>query len=142
MIYYTYPGTPKFREYNNVDFGLKLAYDFGVAAPYVGFRYSPDYFGASGHAELYTAGVVVPVPFAMVKEYGVKLMGEIDKQNISKNARFGTPDYTYWMAGITANVFTLDFTLAYYDTNIARAQCSGGLTVCDSRVVFSVGKAF
>ena len=142
VVYYTYPGTPKFREYNNVDVGLKLAYDFEVAAPYVGFRYSPEYFGKSGHAELYTVGVTVPLAYGMLKDYGVKLMAEADRQVIERNAAFGTPDYNYYMVGIGASAFTLDFALAYYDTNISRAQCSGGLTVCDSRVVFTVGKAF
>ena len=69
VIYYTYPGTPKFREYNNVDVGLKLAYDFGVAVPYVGIRYSPDYFAASGHAEYYSVGATVPLAYGMLKDY-------------------------------------------------------------------------
>lgn len=141
-IYYAYPGTPNFRNYENVDFGLKLSYDLGFAVPYVGARYSPNYFGNSGHAEYYSVGATVPLAYGMLKDYGVKLLGDLSKQNIERNARFGTPDYTTWMVAVGASAFTLDFTLAYYDTDIKRAQCSGGTKLCENRVVFSVSKAF
>lgn len=142
FIYYSYPGAQSSLNYDNVDVGAKLSYDLDFAAPYVGVRYSPDFYGGTDKAWYYSAGVGVPLAYGMLEPYKVKAMAEISRQTIENNTLYGAPDYTTWMLGVTASAFTLDFTLAYYDTNISTAQCFAGQSVCDSRIVFSVGKAF
>lgn len=142
FIYYSYPGSQRTLNYDNVDVGVKLSYDFDIAAPYVGVRYSPDYYGGTDKAWYYSAGIGVPLAYGVLEPYKVKAMAEVSRQTIENNTLWGTPDYSTWMLGVTASAFTLDFTLAYYDTSISKAQCFGGLSLCDSRVVFTVGKAF
>jgi uncharacterized protein (TIGR02001 family) len=150
VVYYTYPGGVD--EVYYVEPGIKLSYDLGFAVPYVGFRYSPDFQGAAriannlnsfahtGHAEYYTAGVTVPLPF--LKDYAPTLVGEVNRQNIENNTLWGTPDYTTWNVGLSATAYTLTFGLQYVGTNLSRAECFGGTNVCDDRVIFSVSKAF
>ena len=73
---YAYPGSNGNANLDFWEFGGKLTYDFGMVAPYVGFRWSPDFQLQSGDAEYYTAGVTVPLPFladykpTIVAEYG------------------------------------------------------------------------
>jgi uncharacterized protein (TIGR02001 family) len=150
VIYYSYPGGVE--DLNYVEPGIKLSYDLGFAVPYVGARYSPDFQGAAriannlnsfartGHAEYYTAGVTVPLPF--LADYSPVLAGEIGHQSISNNALWGTPDYTTWTVGLSATAYTLAFGLQYVGSNLSLAECFGGTNVCDDRVVFSVSKSF
>jgi uncharacterized protein (TIGR02001 family) len=146
VLYYYYPGSNSGANLDFVEVGGKLSYDFGFVVPYVGFRYSPDFqgnaAGNTGHAEFYTAGATVPLSYGMLTDYSVVLMGEVSRQKIQDNARWGTPDYTTWTVGISATAFTLNWALQYIDTDMNKAECFGGSNVCEGRAVFSVSKTF
>lgn len=139
VIYYWYPGTRGSQDFNFIEPGLSLTYDFEVLAVTGGVRWSPDFFAGSGDG-LYLYGEVA-VPLAFIPLEKAKIVGHIGKQWIENNARFGSPDYTEWFVAFGFSAFTLDFSVGYYDTSLSRAQCAGTHN-CEGRVIGSVSRAF
>ena len=64
-------------------------------------------------------------------------------QWVQRNPRYGVPDYANWSVTLAREIyygFTL--TVGYYDTDIRKSQCGGGLKVCDARAVVSISRTF
>ncbi len=123
-IYYYYPGANDNLNYDFWEVYLNGAYDFDVASVNVGVNYSPEFFGDTGDAVYYYAGVDVPLP----EEFS--LSAHIGRQEIDDSQ-----DYTDWSLGVSKNWLEFDWGVAYTDTNI-----DGNLS--DGRFVLSVGKTF
>ena len=139
-IYYAYPGTESFRNYNYWEVAGSLGHDFGIAAVTVGLNYSPQYFGASG-ASIYPYGdVTVPIP--VLKDFAPYVSGHIGHESIDKNSTFGTPDYTEWAFGVGATVMGLNIAAKYQDTNLSKSDCFGGTDWCGATAVVTVSKTF
>lgn len=133
-IYYAYPGANSALNYDFWEASFALGYDFGHFATSATLNYSPDYFGASGHAEYYALAVDVPLPNEFV------LNTHIGHQNIENNRAFGVKDYTDWSVGVGYNLYGFDLSLAYIDTDLDEPhECSDG---CTERVIFSVSRNF
>jgi len=142
FIRYTYPGATASLRYDYNEWAGALNYDFGVVIPTVGINYSTNFFGNSGEATYYYAGVKVPVPFV---PYDTRVLANIGKQNIEKNATFGTPDYKDWNVGVFATFFGFDVGVQYVDTDLSNVQCYGGGTakdLCKARGIVSVGYTY
>ncbi len=136
LIYYTYPSARSALNYDYVEIGGKLGYDFGKAVLTVGLNYSPDFFAASGDAVYLQANLDVPLPWGLVAT------GHVGRQWIDNNARFGAPDYSDWSLGVAKEVLGLTLGLAYADTSLSKGQCFGGTTLCSGRVLANVTKKF
>lgn len=134
VIYYSYPGAGSGRNYNFTEVYGKLSYDFGPAAANVGVNYSNDFFASSGNAAYYYGEVEVPVGKRL------KVGAHIGRQNIDDNNAYGTPDYTDYRIGLSADYAGFGFGLHYTDTSLNKSDCFGGSDLCDGRLVFSVSK--
>ncbi len=132
-IYYAYPGADSSLDYDFVEFALALGYDFDVAAASVSVNYSPEYFGNSGHAEYYAAGVDVPLPADL------SLSAHIGWQEIEHNTVFGVPDYMDWSVGLGYSFKGFDLSLSYIDTDLSKSECADG---CDSKIIFGISRSF
>ena len=144
FIHYAYP---KASPASNFDYDFteivgKLGYDFEVLAVTAGVNYSGDYFSETGKGVYYSADITVPLPFLPLE---MKLLGHVGRQTIENNARFGAPDYTDWLLGLSATYKGFTLTLAYTDTDIGKAECfpGTGLTdTCEARAVAALSKTF
>ena len=119
---------------------LAVGYDFGYVLPSAAIYYSPEYFGNSGTAVYYTAGVAVPIP---VTEFSPTIKANIGKQTIDKPANFGiTKDnYIDYNIGLFASYWGFTAGVQYVDTNLSKPEC-GGLSTCESAVVLSLNYAY
>lgn len=120
------------------------SYDFGFAVPTAGVYYSPNYFGDSGKATYYTAGVSVPIP---VTEFEPKIVANVGHQNIDKNANFGTKDYTDWNVGLFATFFGVTAGVQYVDNNLkdgdaANTTCRSDGKPCSAAAVVSLSYSY
>jgi uncharacterized protein (TIGR02001 family) len=144
FIYYAYPGASPAAtyDYDFTEIVAKLGYDFDVLAVTAGVNYSGDYFSETGKGVYWSADVTVPLPFL---PYEMKALGHIGHQEIENNARFGAPDYTDWLLGLSATIKGFTFTAAYTDTNISKSECFAGTgltNTCEARGVLTVSKTF
>lgn len=139
VIYYWYPGTRSNQDFNFIEPGLALTYDFGIAALTGALRWSPSFFGSSGDGVYAYAELAVPLGFIPLE--GAKITAHFGRQWIGNNASFGTPDYNEWSLAFTFKAFTLDFTAMYVDTNLSHNQCFGTKS-CEGRGIVSVSRAF
>lgn len=139
-ILYTYPGYTQPSggyDLNYFEVALRASREFGPVKLMGGLFASPDYQLQSGRSLYVEGGMDIQLPFEFL------IQGRVGAITMQRNQRFGTPDYLWWSAGI-ARPLPLGFnaTLAYYHTNIARADCVGGQKICDGRVMFSLSRAF
>lgn len=134
FIYYSYPGAAGSLDYDFWEVQGALGYDFGIAALTGSLNYSPENFGKSGDAYYYKLAVDVPVP--AVK--GLSFAAYVAKQDIQKNAVFGTEDYLEWNIGVTYNVAGLfDASINYSDTDV-----SPGADGKEEAVLFTISRSF
>lgn len=143
-IYYAYPSAHPSSDfgYDYQEIVAKLGYDFDFMAITGGVNYAWDYFSETGQGVYLSADVTVPLPFL---PYDMKALGHIGHQSIENNARFGAPDYTDWLLGLSATIKGFTVTAAYTDTNISKGECfpGTGLTnTCKARGVLTVSKTF
>ena len=124
-IYYAYPGSDSDLDYDFIEGYIKLGYDFDVAAVHAGVYYSPEFFGDTGNAFYYTAGVKAPV----MDLFNVSV--SVGRQEIDD-----ADDYTDWSLGIDRNWLGFDWSAAYIDTDIDNNDNA------DARAVLKVGKTF
>ena len=143
-IYYSYPGSRGSFNYNYWEFVPALSYtpldwvSLGLSMPY-----SPDYFAGSGNSYYPNGSVVVTIPGIPKNWFTLKANGGVGYQFIDDNDRYGTPSYLTWTIGLTANIKGVDVGVAYYDTNISKNDCFGGLqNWCETRFVGTVSYAF
>lgn len=101
----------------------------------LGLAWSPDFFlesdqGTYGYLDY---EMTLPNEMGLAFHYG--------HQSIDDNVQFGTPDYSDYSIGLSKSVADLDFSLTWYDTDLSSSECFGGSDLCDSRVVFAIGKS-
>jgi uncharacterized protein (TIGR02001 family) len=143
FIYYDYPGgnlgggvDPEFWEVYG-----GLSGDLGPVSLSGTISYSNDYFGETGTAFYYDLGASYGLP------YDISLNGHfgyqtIDDGSIKDDGFFSSDEDSYkdWSIGVSKSMWDLDFDLSYIDTNLGSSDCFGD-NVCDSTVVFTVGKS-
>jgi len=134
-IYYYYPGAASGLNYNYFELTPSIGYDFGPVNAKLSYFYSPDYFAASGDGHYISGDVGVPIWKSL------SLTGHVGHQSIEKNAAFGTPDYTDFGFGVEATILGFNTSLKWLDTDMSRADCFGGTSLCNSAVVFSVSRS-
>jgi uncharacterized protein (TIGR02001 family) len=144
FIYYAYPAAHPSSEfdYDYTEVVAKVGYDFAFAAVTGGVNYAWDYFSETGEGVYWNADLTVPLPFLPLD---MKALGHIGRQTIDNNARFGTPDYTDWLLGLSATYKGFTLTAAYTDTSISKGECfpGTGLTnTCEARGVLTLSKSF
>ncbi|WP_341705835.1 TorF family putative porin [Ferrovibrio sp.] len=144
MIHYHYLDQPDASHLSFNEFKAVASYDFGFAAPSLGYYYSPDYFGASGNASYVTAGVSVPLP---VTDFSPEIRANVGHQAIEKNATWGTKDYMDWNIGIFATFFDFTVGLQYVDNNLKKADaantgCRSTGDPCSAAAVLSVAYSY
>jgi uncharacterized protein (TIGR02001 family) len=133
LIYYAYPGAADSLNYDFWEIALSMGYDFESFSASASVNYSPEYFGDSGDAVYYAAGVDVPLPAQF------SLSGHVGHQTIDDNNSFG-PDYTDWSLGLGYSFVDFDFSLQYVDTDLKEGvECAGG---CDARAIFGISRTF
>ena len=147
VIYYRYPGAKSALNYDFVDFGPTLGYDFGFAEASVQYLWSPDYFAGSDDSHYVKGAVSIPMPEGILPDWmSLSIDGGIGHQAIQEESTFGTRNYTLWDIGATVSAFGLDADLRYFDTDLSRDGCFGGGSsfgdLCDARIVWTVSKSF
>ena len=133
VIYYAYPGSyNQTAEDDMVEIYGKLGLDFGVISFDTGVYYSPDFTATAGEQEgwYYYGGATLPLEDHI--GLPVSLDGRIGLQDV-ENAG----DYTEWEIGLNVTAFTLDWRVAYTDTDIEPEA-----DISDSSFYISVGKSF
>jgi len=101
----------------------------------LGAAYSPEFFAETEHATY----IYLDYELALPDDYSLAF--HIGDQSIDDNTGFGTPDYNDYSIALSKSVVGLDFSLIWYDTDLSSSECSGGDGICDSRVVFAIGKS-
>ena len=135
--YYSYPGTSQRDNFNYWEIPLIFTYDpLEWLEVQVSNWPTPEYQFDGGTGN-YTNGLItvtVPNPYV-----GLKAFGGVGYQYVERNLGSGMD----WTLGTTASIKSIDFTLAYTDTNYQhRALSCGGKNLCDAKVVFTVGARF
>lgn len=124
-IYYAYPGAANDLDFDFWEAYVSAGYDFETFAVSASLNYSPEFFGDTGDAVYYAAGVDVPLPH----DFG--LSAHIGHQDIDDSE-----DYTDWSVGVSKTWLEFDWGVTYTDTDLENAD------IDEARVVFSVGKTF
>lgn len=139
-IYYAYPGfrsAPGQFDLDYTEVMLKATREIDSHKLLATLAWSPDFFGRSGTGIYVEGGADIALPMEFT------LAGRIGHQWIQRNVRFGAPDYLNWSIAISRPLVA-GFTLAvgYYDTNVSRAQCGGGQTICAPRAMVTLSRPF
>ena len=142
FIGYLYPGSTGAQALNYFEVMPSLSYDFGFMELSGGVAISPNYTVGSGFAAWGFGDVTVPIPVAILEPYKVAAFGHVGYQSIERNAKFGTPDYLEWEAGIKWEFYGFKMFVKYGDTNLSRADCFGGQKWCRATAVFGISKTF
>lgn len=136
-IYYAYPGASKSGgqslNYDYWEIPVTVSYAVDIVSVTGSYYYSPDFFGATGHAH-YVNGKVEVAP--EVPYVDLAFFAGLGYQNIED-----AKDYTDWTAGASVTFKGVDFVVAYTDTNLTQSDL-GGNKLADGRVVFTVGASF
>jgi len=143
-IRYNYLSAPASLSYDFNEFGLVAGYDFGVAQVSAAVRYSPNFFANSGNAWYKWGQVTVPLPFIKINEnVAFKLFGTIGNQYVERFTNYGIPSDNYWdwQVGLAVNVYGVDLSIAYVDTNIDVEGCLNTYN-CAARAIFTISKSF
>jgi uncharacterized protein (TIGR02001 family) len=111
---------------------LKTTWDvLGLFSVVANVFVSPQFQASAGTGVYMETGVDYTLPW-----FDIALSGRFARQNIENNARFGAADYNTWSLGISKEFFgRLVIGAAYYDTDLGKGDCFGGLSVCEARGV-------
>lgn len=127
--YYAYPNQPKGANYDYLEVYGKIGASYSLVSVETGVYYSPEFFGDTGDAYYYYVSPTVTMPDGVLP-LPVSVDGRVGIQDIEIGG-----DYTEWELGLNVTALTLDWRVAYTDTD---QESDLG----DERVVFSVGKTF
>lgn len=139
VVYYAYPDAdylPGVSEYDYFEVIASLGHDFGGASVTAEIAWSPDYFFQSSDGVATTGTLAVPLCDKLwFFDGGLSASGHAGYQWIDDNINYGTPDYFFFDAGLSASagMFTLD--VRWVDTDLDEAECFGGLDWCEGGVV-------
>ncbi|MEE9425524.1 MAG: hypothetical protein V3V18_11185 [Methylococcales bacterium] len=118
------------------------SFNFGAVQPSitVGANFSPDNIRESNDAFYGWTNIDIGLPSNYIPgDLTLNMHGA--RQWIQDNATFGTSDYWEWSAGMTYSVLGFDVGVHYHDTDIDERDCFGGTSLCDTRVVATIGRA-
>lgn len=130
-IYYSYPGSSGSLDYDYYEFYGGLGWTFNETWSTSGkISYSPEFFGDTGSAWYFEAGldVALPAEFALSGHVGYQTINDTDPDN-----------YLDWSAGVTKALWGVDLGLTAYGTNGNGSDLNGDLA--DTRAVFSISKS-
>ena len=120
-----------------------LNYDFTEITGSLGFEnfsldvaYTSDYFAGSGSASYIALGY----GFDLEDDMG-SVSFSIGSQSVDDNAAWGTPDWMDYKIAYGTSFSSLDFEIAYVDTDLSEAECFGGSDWCDATVVLTLSKS-
>lgn len=139
-LYYNYPGVSDSSslKYDYWEVGPTLTYPVGPATASLLVLWSPNFFNETGKGLYSEIGLSAPVG-------SFTLGGTFGHQDISRNVKFGAPDYNNWSLYASTTLAGIGLKLAYTDTDLSGSDCFGGSEPygdwCDGRAVFSVSKA-
>lgn len=141
-VYYWYPGASSSLDYDYWEIVPQVGYAISdlvsVSALYA---YSPKFFADTGNSHYVQGGVSV-TPELPFRGFDLSVDGSVGYQWIESNSKAGVEDYLNWSIGTTVSVKSLDFTIAYTDTDLSRGDCFGNTNLCEGRFIFSIGAAF
>lgn len=129
LIHYRYPSAD---DINTTEIYIGGSYSFTDAVS-AGLTYyhTNDYFGTDDSAFRIEGSLDVALPL----DYGLSIgIGLNDGDAFDSST-----DYKDYSIGLSKSMWDLDFGLTYTDTDLSEAEC--GSNICDSRIVFSVGKS-
>lgn len=139
-IAYLYPGYQRPAGGYAIDYveaALRGTRAFGPVTATAAVNVSPDYFGQSGQALALEGGADIALPLDLT------LSARIGHQWIERPARFGTPEYLWFSAGLShALPGGLLLTASYAGTSIDQAGCGGGQKICDNRAMLTLSRKF
>lgn len=132
-IYYSYPQAAGSLNYDFVEAGFGIGYDFKVVSVGSKFFWSPDYFGGIGDAYYISGDVGVPLPwkFSLDSHIGTSIFSDSAAE-----------DFLDWSVGLSREVLGFNFSFAYVDSDLSRLDCGGEKKLCDSRFIFTAAKSF
>jgi len=136
VLYYYYPGASTAgtnEEIDFVEFTPSVSYSTDQFSGSFGISYSPEFFNQAGDGFYYNAGADVPLGS------DVTMSLHVGYQTVEEEAQY-FDDYLDWSVGFGISLFALDWSVAYVDTDLSTSQC-GGSDICDSTVVFTLGKS-
>jgi uncharacterized protein (TIGR02001 family) len=146
-IRYNYLNAPSDLFYDFNEVGLVIGYDFGVAQLQGAVRYSPNFFANSGNAWYKWGQLTVPLNFVKLnllnEPVTFKVFGTVGNQYVERftNYGIGYNNYWDWQVGLGVNVYGVDLSIAYVDTNLDQSTC-GATMNCDARAIFTISKTF
>ena len=129
VVYYDYPSDST-QDLDYTEYKAALSWEFLSAAYY----YSDDFFGTNTEDAHYLslgADFDLPMDLSLSLHAGHQI---VDGS--------GGVEYNDWSVGISRSIEGVDLGLTYIDTNGVDDRFNGGScsSLCDSRVVFSIGK--
>jgi uncharacterized protein (TIGR02001 family) len=134
LIYYSYPGASSGLNYDFVEGKIDLSYSPMESLTLgVGYNYSPDYFGSSGHYHYphasveYSPTLELPLPVTLSATYGYNA--------IDDSAAFGARTYHDWSVGIATSYKIIELKLQYIDNDLSGS-------IGDPTAVFTVSASF
>jgi len=133
IIWYLYPGSDSANNYDFAEGYVAFGYDFGPYALSTGISFSPEYFGDSGDAIYWSAGVDVPLT------EGFAIGFHAGYQSIDDNTAFGVPDYLDWSITVSREFEGFGLSLAYIDTDLEDSDCSDA---CATKVIGTISRGF
>jgi uncharacterized protein (TIGR02001 family) len=138
--YYTYPGADSDLKYDYWEIPVALSYPLyeGLTLN-ADYFYSPNFFGDTGQAHYFAAGLSYDIPLGQVT---VTLDAMTGHQWIEDNERFGADDYQDFQVGLKVAYEGVEIGAKYTDTSLSHTECFGGTNICEGRAVFSLGMRF
>src|SRR5690349_20400185 len=100
FIGYLYPGSTRHQSLNYFEVMPSASWDFGFMELGGGVAISPNFQAGSGLGVYGFGDVTVPIPIEILTPYKVAAFGHVGHQSSEMNAKFGTPDYLEWEAGV------------------------------------------
>ncbi len=126
----------RYNRYNYVEVSGDLSHNFGKFALEGELAFSPDFSETSGNGVRIRGGVDIPVTVAAM--HWLSASGHVGYQSVKNNLAYGTPDWLFYDAGLTATWRKFALDLRYDGTDTTKAACFGGTNRCGGGIVLSL----
>jgi uncharacterized protein (TIGR02001 family) len=133
ILYYTYPALADVESYPEMYLQAERVVGPGKLQAFVAYTWDLNGVGSQGVYPRLTAKLRLP--------HGFKVAGDVGYQWAGDPTAVGTPSYFDWSIGVSYELFGIELTLAYVDTNLSRAAC-GGTGNCEARPVLTASRTF
>ncbi len=133
VIGYLYPSSS---DINTTEFYAGGSYAFtDTVSAGMKVSYTDDYFDTNESAYRVEGGLDIALP----QDFGLSLTVATNDGDAFDPNVTGLMDYMDYSVGLSKSMWDVDFGLTFTDTDLSEAEC--GSNICDSRIVFSVGKS-